>query len=98
MSGEQKHITPYQEEADAMFNSALVYELGALKQQAVPLLEEVLVKYPEHSKATRLLKFFSYVQAVPTREIPPASILRENSFSLCKMLPCQPNLFNVSSK
>ena len=77
LSGEQKHITPYQEEADAMFNSALVYELGALKQQAVPLLEEVLVKYPEHSKATRLLKFFSYVQAVPTREIPPTSILRE---------------------
>lgn len=46
LSGEQKHITPYQEEADVMFNSALVYELGALKQQAVPLLEEVLVKYP----------------------------------------------------
>ena len=60
-----------------MFNSALVYELGALKQQAVPLLEEVLVKHPEHSKATRLLKFFSYVQSVPTWEIPPTSILRE---------------------
>lgn len=77
LSGEQKHIVPYQEEADVMFNSALAYELGALKQQAVPLLEEVLVKNPEHSKATRLLKFFSYVQAVPTREIPPTSILRE---------------------
>lgn len=77
LSGEQKHIVPYQEEADVMFNSALAYELGALKQQAVPLLEEVLVKYPEHSKATRLLKFFSYVQTVPTREIPPTSILRE---------------------
>ena len=77
LSGEQKHIVPYQEEADVMFNSALAYELGALKQQAVPLLEEVLVKNPEHSKATRLLKFFSYVQAVPSREIPPTSILRE---------------------
>ena len=77
LSGEQKHIVPYQEEADVMFNSALAYELGALKQQAVPLLEEVLVKNPEHSKATRLLKFFSYVQAVPTREIPPTSIIRE---------------------
>lgn len=77
VSGEQKHIVPYQEEADVMFNSALPYELGALKQQAVPLLEEVLVKYPEHSKATRLLKFFSYVQSVLTREIPPTSILRE---------------------
>lgn len=77
LSGEQKHIVPYQEEADVMFNSALAYELGALKQQAVPLLEEVLVKNPEHSKATRLLKFFSYVQAVPSREIPPTSIIRE---------------------
>ncbi|MCR9011773.1 nucleoside kinase [Gabonibacter chumensis] len=77
LSGEQKHIEPYQEEADIIFNSALVYELGALKQQAVPLLEEVLTKYPEHSKALRLLKFFSYVQSVPTREIPPTSIIRE---------------------
>ncbi|WP_294140676.1 nucleoside kinase [uncultured Sanguibacteroides sp.] len=77
LSGEQKHIEPYQEEADVIFNSALVYELGALKQQAVPLLEEVLTKYPEHSKALRLLKFFSYVQSVPTREIPPTSIIRE---------------------
>ncbi|MDY4042251.1 MAG: nucleoside kinase [Marinifilaceae bacterium] len=77
LSGEQKHIVPYQEEADVIFNSALTYELGALKQQAVPLLAEVLSKNPEHSKALRLLKFFSYVQAVPTREIPPTSILRE---------------------
>ena len=77
LSGEQRHIVPYQEEADVMFNSALAYELGALKQQAVPLLAEVQSKYPEHSKALRLLKFFSYVQAIPTREIPPTSILRE---------------------
>ena len=77
LSGEQKHIVPYQEEADVMFNSALAYELGALKQQAIPLLAEVQSKYPEHSKALRLLKFFSYVQAIPTRAIPPTSILRE---------------------
>lgn len=75
--GEQKHIIPYQEEADVMFNSALIYELGALKQQAAPLLEEVSAQYPEHSKAEKLLKFFSYVKAVPTREIPTTSILRE---------------------
>lgn len=75
--GEQKHIVPYQEEADAMFNSALIYELGALKTQAEPLLREVTQQHPEHSKALRLLKFFSYIRAVPTREIPPTSIIRE---------------------
>lgn len=75
--GEQKHIVPYQEEADAIFNSALIYELGALKTQAEPLLREVTQQHPEHSKALRLLKFFSYIRAVPTREIPPTSILRE---------------------
>ncbi len=75
--GEQKHIVPYQEEADAMFNSALIYELGALKIQAEPLLREVTQQHPEHSKALRLLKFFSYIRALPTREIPPTSIIRE---------------------
>lgn len=75
--GEQRHIVPYQEEADVMFNSALIYELGALKQQAEPLLQEVLSLQPEHSKALRLLKFFSYVKSIPTREIPTTSILRE---------------------
>ena len=75
--GEQKHIVPYQEEADAIFNSALIYELGALKTQAEPLLREVTQQHPEHSKALRLLKFFSYIRAVPTREIPPTSIIRE---------------------
>ena len=77
LMGEQKHIVPYQEEADAMFNSALIYELGALKTQAEPLLREVTQQHPEHSKALRLLKFFSYIRAVPSREIPPTSILRE---------------------
>ena len=47
--GEQKHIVPYQEEADSMFNSALIYELGALKTQAEPLLREVTQQHPEHS-------------------------------------------------
>lgn len=75
--GEQKHIVPYQEEADAIFNSALIYELGALKTQAEPLLQAVAEQHPEHSKALRLLKFFSYIQTVPTDEIPPTSILRE---------------------
>ena len=75
--GEQKHIVPYQEEADAIFNSALIYELGALKTQAEPLLQEVAQQNPEYSKALRLLKFFSYIRAIPTNEIPPTSIIRE---------------------
>ncbi len=77
LKGEQKNIIPYQEEADIIFNSALIYELGALKQQAEPLLREVAGQYPEHSKALRLLKFLSYIKAVPTRDIPNTSILRE---------------------
>lgn len=77
LNGEQRHIVPYQEEADIMFNSALIYELGALKQQAEPLLAEVAGQHPEHSKALRLLKFLSYIKAVPTRDIPNTSILRE---------------------
>lgn len=77
LKGEEKHIVPYQEEADIMFNSALIYELGALKQQAEPLLREVMGQHPEHSKALRLLKFLSYIKAVPTRDIPNTSILRE---------------------
>ena len=75
--GEQKHIVPYQEEADAIFNSALTYELGTLKLQAEPLLREVTQQHPEHSKALRLLKFLSYIRVVPPREIPPTSIIRE---------------------
>ncbi|MDR0983197.1 MAG: nucleoside kinase [Culturomica sp.] len=75
--GEEQHIVPYQEEADVMFNSALIYELGALKEQALPLLMEVMPQNPEHSKALRLLKFFSYVRTMPTRDIPNNSILRE---------------------
>jgi len=77
LKGEEKHIVPYQEEADIMFNSALIYELGALKQQAEPLLREVMELYPEHSKALRLLKFLSYIKVVPARDIPNTSILRE---------------------
>ena len=77
LDGEQKHIVPYQEEADAIFNSALPYELGTLKVQAEPLLREVTQQHPEHSKALRLLKFLSYIRAVSSREIPPTSLIRE---------------------
>jgi uridine kinase len=75
--GEGKHIFPYQEEADVMFNSALLYELAVLKPYAEPILLEVQPNQPEYSEANRLLKFFSYFKPIEPREIPPTSILRE---------------------
>jgi uridine kinase len=75
--GEGKHIFPFQEEADIMFNSALLYELAVLKPFAEPILLEVQPNQPEYAEATRLLKFFSYFKPISPREIPPTSILRE---------------------
>lgn len=75
--GEEKHIFPYQEEADVMFNTALLYELAVLKPYAEPILLEVQPNQPEYSEAERLLKFFSYIKPMLTKEIPPTSILRE---------------------
>jgi uridine kinase len=75
--GEEKHIFPFQEEADAMFNSALLYELAVLKPFAEPILLEVQPNQPEYSEATRLLDFFSYFKPLKPTEIPPTSILRE---------------------
>ncbi|GAB1404424.1 MAG: nucleoside kinase [Lentimicrobiaceae bacterium] len=75
--GEEKHIFPFQEEADVMFNTALVYELGVLRRYAEPLLKEVPPIAPEYSEAQRLLKFLSYVIPIGEKEIPPTSILRE---------------------
>lgn len=75
--GEEKHIFPYQEEADVMFNTALIYELGVLKFWAEPILNEVPPVVPEYSEARRLLKFLSYITPISAKEIPPTSILRE---------------------
>ena len=76
--GEQKNIFPYQEEADVMFNSALLYELSILKKYAEPLLKKVPENTCEFSEAKRLLKFLSYfVDIDDEEEIPPTSILRE---------------------
>ena len=75
--GEDKHIFPFQEEADVMFNSALLYELAVLKPYAEPILLEVQPNRPEYSEANRLLKFFRYFKPIQQREIPPTSILRE---------------------
>ncbi len=75
--GEEKHIFPYQEEADIMFNTALLYEFGVLKPFAEPILLQVHPNQPEYSEAQRLLHFFGYFNPVKPREIPPTSILRE---------------------
>lgn len=75
--GEEKYIFPFQEEADIMFNSALVYELAVLKQFAEPLLSEITQDCPEHSEARRLRKFLSYFTAINSRDIPANSIIRE---------------------
>lgn len=75
--GEDKHIFPFQEEADAMFNTALLFELSILKTYAQPLLEEVPKSNPAWAEAKRLLKFLSYLIPIHTDEIPPTSILRE---------------------
>lgn len=75
--GEEIHIFPYQEEADVMFNTALLYEFAVLKPFAEPILLEVQPNQPEYSEANRLLKFFSYFKPMQPREIPPTSILRE---------------------
>jgi uridine kinase len=75
--GEEKNIFPFQEKADIMFNSSLIYELGVLKTLAEPLLAEIDASHPEYSEAKRLLEFLSYFLPIESREIPFNSILRE---------------------
>jgi len=76
-AGENKWIFPYQENADAMFNSAMLFELAVIKSQAEPLLEQVPENAPEHAEAYRLLKFLRYIKPIPETQIPPTSLLRE---------------------
>lgn len=75
--GEEENIFPYQEEADAMFNSALIYELAVLKQYVEPLLFGIPKNCPEYTEAKRLLKFLDYFIGVSSEDIPQNSILRE---------------------
>ena len=75
--GEEQNIFPFQEEADVMFNSALVYEIACLKLYAEPLLFGIKKDEPEYQEAKRLLKFMDYFVAVPSEQIPHNSILRE---------------------
>ena len=74
---ERKHIFPFQEQADVMFNSALIYELAVLKQYAEPALFEIESDCEEYTEAKRLLKFFDYFVGIGGENIPANSILRE---------------------
>ena len=76
-AGENKWIFPYQENADAVFNTAMLFELAVLKTQAEPLLEQVPETAPEYSEAYRLLKFLKYIRPIGNRDLPPTSLLRE---------------------
>ena len=75
--GEEKWIFPYQEQADEMVNTALLFELAALRVQALPLLEQVPENAPEYSEAYRLRKFLNYLKPIPLEGLPPTSLLRE---------------------
>ena len=76
-AGEKKWIFPYQENADAMFNTAMLYEVAVLKAQAEAVLEQVPEKCDEYAEAYRLRKFLSYFASLPFRSLPPTSLLRE---------------------
>ncbi|MDR0978585.1 MAG: nucleoside kinase [Lachnospiraceae bacterium] len=75
--GEQKNIFAYQEEADAMFNSSLIYEFAVLKNEAMPLLEAISASNPEYSEARRLHGMLKYFMPIPSKLVPATSLLRE---------------------
>ena len=75
--GEQKNIFPFQEEADVMFNSSIVYELAVLKDYAIPLLEEVTPDEPEYSEARRLIVMLKYFDSMSGEKIPNNSLIKE---------------------
>jgi len=75
--GEEEYIFPFQEQADVMFNSALIYELAVLKQYAEPILFGIPKECPEYIEAKRILKFLDYFIGVSTEDIPKNSIVRE---------------------
>ena len=76
-AGENKWNFPFQENADAMLNTAMLYELAVLKMQAEPLLEQVPENCDEYAEAYRLLKFLKYFKGIPFNNLPPTSLLRE---------------------
>lgn len=76
-AGENRWIFPFQENADVMFNSAMLFELAVIKSQAEPILEQVPENCEEYATAYRLRKFLKYIKPIPDRQVPPTSLLRE---------------------
>ena len=76
-NGENRWIFPYQENADQMFNTAMLFELAVIKRQAEPLLEQVPENCVEYAEAYRLRKFLGYIRPIPEDQLPPTSLLRE---------------------
>lgn len=76
-AGEEKWIFPFQGLADATFNSALLYELGVIRDQVMPILEQVPERAIEYAEASRLRKFLAYFRGIPGDQVPPSSLLRE---------------------
>lgn len=75
--GEEKWIFPFQENADAMFNSSLIFELGVMKEYALPVLKQVPHDVPEYAEAYRLIRFLNYFESIPAEQVPSTSLLRE---------------------
>ncbi len=75
--GEERNIFPFQEQADTMFNSSLIYELGVMKPHALPILQTITPDSPIYAEARRLIEFLSYFEPIGDDEIPRTSILRE---------------------
>ena len=75
--GEEKNIFPYQEEADSIFNTSLIYELGVLKDAVMPLLEEITNEEPEYAEARRLINMLKYFRTIPANYVPTNSLLKE---------------------
>lgn len=76
-NGEEKNIFPYQEEANSIFNTSLIYELGVLKGVVMPLLEEIKQEEPEYAEARRLINMLKYFETIPPKYVPTNSLLKE---------------------
>lgn len=75
--GEETNIFPYQEEANSIFNTSLIYELGVLKGMAMPILEEIKQEEPEYAEAKRLINMLKYFKTIPKEQVPTNSLLKE---------------------
>lgn len=75
--GEEKNIFPFQEESDSIFNTSLIYELGVLKNEAIPLLQKITKEEPEYAEAQRLIEILRYFEPIPKEIVPSHSLLKE---------------------